>query len=320
MNLVSDWSIDVSSYDAKQVNGSYKPMDWTTAHTQGGIGTAIIKASEGTGWTDPAFPAQWAAAKAAGEVRAAYHFFRSNLMGTQQADYFLNILHANGFTSNDFVMMDFETQDGMDATTCLVRANSFIAEINKTVPASHILIYTYPSFWQQIGGCTNAPWAAAYKLAIAAWIKDTYIASIPISMFYATGLAAFKAQINSGVYIPPVLKPWKMAAVWQFTSRAAASAIPGYVGIKKAADYNAIYPSFLGGVTPPPQPTPIYINYKTTVNVNVRSGSADTSPVVGVIPANTHVMGENPAVISGTRTHVLTPLTGWVYSTYLVKI
>jgi hypothetical protein len=316
MGLVSDWSVDVSSYDAKQADGSYKPMNWTTAKTQGGIGTAIIKASEGTGWKDPSFTMQWAAAKSAGEVCVAYHFLRSNLDGKAQADYFLGILHTNGFSVNDFVMMDFETQDGMGGAVCLAQAKAFMTELNKTVVASHMLIYTYPAFWQAIGGCTNAPWAAQYKLAQAYWVKDLYIASLPINMFYASGLATFKQQIDSGQYLPMKLVPWIAPAIWQFTSRVSPSAVPGYVGIKKAVDYNAIYPSLLGGVTPPPST----ISYRTTVTVNVRSGAADTDPIIGTIPYNTIVTGENPAVVSGTRTHILTTMNGWVYTPYLIRI
>jgi GH25 family lysozyme M1 (1,4-beta-N-acetylmuramidase) len=318
-NLVSDWGIDVSSYDAKQNDGSYKAMDWATARTQGGIGTAIIKASEGTGWSDPAFPAQWAAAKVGGSVRVAYHFLRSNLSGTQQADYFLNILHNNGFNSNDFIMLDFETQDGTDRTLCLSRANAFMIEASKTIPVSHISLYTYPSFWNSLGGNINAPWAAQYKLVLAQWPKDYYIASLPINMFYSGTLATFKQQITTGQYLPMKLLPWKAPAIWQFTSRVSPSAIPGYVGIKKSVDYNAVYPSFLGGVTPPP-PVSTTISYKTTVTVNVRSCAQDACPIVGVVAINAIVTGENPAVVSGTRTHVLTPYNGWIYSSYLTKI
>ena len=217
-------------------------------------------------------------------------------------------------------MLDFETQDGQDANTCLTRANAFMTRVEKVMPASRMLIYTYPSFWNSIGGNRNAPWAARYKLAEAYWIKDWYIANQPLNLFYSNSLATLKAQINSGALLPMQLLPWKTPAIWQFTSRVSPSAIPGYVGIKKAADYNAVYPSF-GSVPPPVPPTPpapAYPKYKTAVNVNVRSGAADTDPVIGVLYRNTIVEVDTT---SGTRSHTISPNpTGWIYSTYLIKI
>ena len=322
MNLVSDWSIDVSSYDAKQANGSYAAMNWTAAHLLGGIGVAIIKSSEGTNWTDPAFAMQWQAAKNAGLVRVAYHFFRSNENAITQANYFKSILIKNGFiVGNDFIAADFETLDGKGGAFCLAAVSSFLYEVKKLIPASHMLIYTFPSFWQSIGGTGTAGiWATEYKLALAAWPKDLYIASIPLSLFNSATLEAFKAQINAGITLPPVLKPWRSPAIWQFTSRVNTNVIPGYVGVKKAVDYDAIYPSLLGGVipTPPVPPTPTFPQYITTVNVNLRSSPADTAPVIKVLPAGTVVQVD---ATSGTRSHVISPTPeGWIYSAYLKPV
>ena len=50
-------------------------IDWSLV-AAAGIKFAIIKATEGGSLLDPRFSTNWQAAKAAGIVRAAYHFFR----------------------------------------------------------------------------------------------------------------------------------------------------------------------------------------------------------------------------------------------------
>ena len=45
----------------------------------------IVKATEGTGYTDSSFAANWAAMPKAGVIRGAYHFFHPNLDAVMQA-------------------------------------------------------------------------------------------------------------------------------------------------------------------------------------------------------------------------------------------
>jgi len=322
MSMISGWGIDVSAYDAKQYSGALRPMDWVTARINGGITTAIIKASEGANYIDPAFLRQWQAAKDAGTQRVAYHFFRNNQDAVAQANLFKSIL-TNDFTPSDFIAVDFETQDGMLGSHCLSAVYLFLTEMKKTHPVDHMLLYTYPAFWQTIGGA-NATWAAEYKLWIAQWPKDTWILNFPINIFDAAGLASLKQQIVNGILLPPVVKPWASPAIWQFTARADTRAIPGYVGFKKVCDYNVVYPSLGDEPTPPPtppvNPSPVYPKYITTVNVNVRNGPLDTDPIIKVLIKGTTVTTDIPTQTSATRTHILTPLTGWIYSAYLNKL
>ena len=59
--------IDVSYYQGT--------IDWTSAKASG-IDFAYARISDGTGFIDPQFAANWANMKAAGIVRGAYQFFR----------------------------------------------------------------------------------------------------------------------------------------------------------------------------------------------------------------------------------------------------
>jgi hypothetical protein len=62
----------------------------------------------------------------------------------------------------------------------------------------------------------------------------------PLKVFDASGLAGLKAEIVAGSLRPVELKPWSGPAIWQFTARADTRAVPGYSGIKKVCDYNAV--------------------------------------------------------------------------------
>jgi len=72
--------IDVSHFQ--------REIDWA-AVAASGIGFGFIKATEGVGTLDRQFHANWAAAKDAGLLRGAYHFFHPTSPAAAQADWFL---------------------------------------------------------------------------------------------------------------------------------------------------------------------------------------------------------------------------------------
>ena len=229
------WAIDVSSYDSVLDKNTIQAIDWTRARDEGGLSLAIIKCSEGIR-QDPAFSVQW---KAVSGIlpRAAYHFFRSNVDAIKQAQACWTILSAAGFTKDDYVILDYETLDGLVPSRSLLLAASWLYEIEKygTVP----MIYTYPGFWQSIKG-PEATWAAKYPLALAQWPKDNWILKYSPTIFTADKLASLKKDIESGLLKPMMLKPWSSPAIWQFTSRVDSHAIPGHPAVKKVVDYDAV--------------------------------------------------------------------------------
>ena len=83
-----------------------------------GLSFAFVKASEGTGYTSPAYVKQAAAVKAAGLVLGAYHFAdRSD--GAKQAAHFLTVCGRD----TQLVAIDIEGKTAPDAAT----ARAFIA-------------------------------------------------------------------------------------------------------------------------------------------------------------------------------------------------
>ena len=211
-------------------------MDWTKARDEGGLSLAIIKCSEGLR-QDPAFNIQW---KAAGGVlpRAAYHFFRSNINAITQAQACWSTLSAAGFTKGDYLILDYETLDGVTPSKSLLSAASFLYELEKCGVTA--LVYTYPAFWQGFTGL-QVGWAARHPLMLAQWIRDTWILNMSPTIFNAARLTALKNDIEDGVLKHMALKPWDSPAIWQFTARADSKAIPGHPGLKKVVDYNAVF-------------------------------------------------------------------------------
>jgi hypothetical protein len=244
------WALDVSRYDAATGKDSLQAVDWKRAKDEGGLSMAIIKCTEGT-YKDPAFETQWWAAKGV-VARAAYHFFRSNLNAIKQAQNFWSIVSAAGFKQHDFVVLDFETLDGMIPTKALLAAASWLYELEKY--GTQPMIYTYPGFWKGAGG-ESATWAAKYPLMLAQWPKDNWILNYSPTVFTKDRLSVLKTSIENGTLKPVVLKPWASPAIWQFTSRVDTTAVPGHPAAKKVCDYNAVYMT-LPEVSPvPDQPS-----------------------------------------------------------------
>lgn len=67
-------------------------IDWEKVAKSKKVDFAIIKATEGSGWRDGRFQANWLGAKAKGLTVGAYHFFRPQYDAEQQAENFYKTL------------------------------------------------------------------------------------------------------------------------------------------------------------------------------------------------------------------------------------
>src|SRR5438034_1060907 len=79
--------VDVSYYQGH--------VDWKTAHAHG-IRFAFARVSDGTGFLDPQFGANWSGMKSAGVIRGVYQFFRPGQDPIAQANLLLNELKKHG--------------------------------------------------------------------------------------------------------------------------------------------------------------------------------------------------------------------------------
>ena len=107
--VVCDGVIDVSHH-----NGA---IDWP-AVAAAGIALAFIKATQGTGFVDPAFERNRNAAIAAGILAVPYHFLDTSDPDEQAG----NFLAATGLAAGQPAMLDWETAAPLAAVVAIGRA------------------------------------------------------------------------------------------------------------------------------------------------------------------------------------------------------
>jgi lysozyme len=90
--------IDVSHYQGA--------VDWASLKTKYSITWGAAKATEGTGYKDGQFPANWAKMRAAGLVRMAYHFAHPDNDPADDARTFLS--YVGSIEPTDIMVMDME--------------------------------------------------------------------------------------------------------------------------------------------------------------------------------------------------------------------
>jgi lysozyme len=144
--------------DVSDNNGDFDWHSW-----DGHIDFAMIKATEGpmekypTGWRDTQFERNWAGAKAIGLHRFAYHFARPDHDPAMQAKYFVDTIREAGFDLEDSIVLDFETNIGINGPLSVADAAFWAyvwcCEVERLIGMHHrILIFTYPWFAEQ-GNC-----------------------------------------------------------------------------------------------------------------------------------------------------------------------
>ncbi|MEH2444066.1 GH25 family lysozyme [Nostoc sp.] len=154
--------IDVADQDGR--------VDWTAVKNSGKT-FAFVKATEGVSIKDSAFAHHWQTMKTVGIIRGAYHFFHPHTSDpVQQAKEFLKTLGQ--LEPGDLPpVLDVEVTDKGNSQTVINAAKQWLAEVEKallqqTKKPIKPIIYTFPSFWQEIGNPSdfgNYPlWIAHY--------------------------------------------------------------------------------------------------------------------------------------------------------------
>ncbi len=171
------------------VSGHQGDVDWPGA-ANAGAKFVYVKATEGTGFTNPRFAQQYNGSYGAGMIRGAYHFARPDVSGgAAQANYFVD--HGGGWSADGRTLpgaLDAEYNPygdvcyGKDAAgmTAWIRdfANTYRARTGRW-PA----IYTSTNWWKRCTGNTAAfgaqspLWLARYHTEIgelpAGWPAQT---------------------------------------------------------------------------------------------------------------------------------------------------
>lgn len=161
-----------------------------------GIQFVIAKATEGTGFEDPAYLRNRTGAKAAGVVFTAYEFADPDTGrrdAIQDADHFLKVAKL---TSDDMVpVLDLETTDGLSDAELLKWTNAWCDRVEATLGVRP-MIYTSPSFWKERLSDSPALAIAGSRLWIAHWFAAQ--PTVPANNWSDTGYAIWQWS-NKGV-------------------------------------------------------------------------------------------------------------------------
>lgn len=125
--------IDVSNHQGQ--------IDWQAVNAAGYQFT-FIKASEGTTFRDPFFPANWQQARAAGLYTGAYHYGRPDVNGPEEeAGFFVSRVEQVGIREGDLLALDLEEGSGYLGDW----AYRFLTRV-ETLVGFKPLLYTSPGF------------------------------------------------------------------------------------------------------------------------------------------------------------------------------
>ena len=157
---------------------------------------AYMKATEGTTFDDPTFPANWAGAGAAGMYRGAYAFGHPNTDPVAAANYFLAETGSMTGSHDLPPVLDLETTDGQTPAAVAAWGLTWLHTVEAATQRLPIL-YTYPSFFTS-------------------------------SMGSPAGYGGFPLWIaNYGVSSPAVPSAWTTWTFWQYS---ATGSVPGITG------------------------------------------------------------------------------------------
>lgn len=184
---------DVASY--QHPGGA--SIDWTRVKASG-QSFALVKSTEGTGYTNPYFSGDWQSIRAAGMVRAAYHYAKPGSSATAQADLFVRTAGPMNSPGDLPPVLDLETTDGLGPAALADWARTFLQRVQSQTGRTPI-IYTYPSFWRDQMANTTA--FTQYPL----WIADYNGGNAPRT---------------------PLVGGWSTWTFWQYTDRGQVSGIP----------------------------------------------------------------------------------------------
>jgi len=178
--------IDVSWYQ--------KTIDWKEVATTKVF--AFIKATEGASLEDKLFTTNWTAARNAGLLRGAYHFFHPSADAIKQAEFFLSTV----VTCEMPPVLDVEASDNVPSARLVDGVNRWVEHITNRLRRP--LIYASPSFWQRLP-------ASDIEQKADLWIAEWEIEH------------------------PTKIGNWPGWSFWQYTSRGSVPGIAGSVDLNR---------------------------------------------------------------------------------------
>jgi lysozyme len=189
--------IDVSKWQGQ--------IDWHRVSTTG-VRFCFIKATEGTGHTDPSFVFNWQSARDAGILRGAYHYFHPRQDARVQAHALFQSLA--GDLGELPPALDVESAE-LTGSPLLASLSVFLNEW-QDLSGRPALIYTSPGFWNSYATPYPPEWPARHSLWVA----------------------------HYGVGRPTIPYPWLNFSFWQFTDRGEVAGITRFPARRPKVDLN----------------------------------------------------------------------------------
>lgn len=262
----------------------------------------IIKATEGTGYTNPTFKTQANQTLEAGKKLGLYHFIRSGIDGAAQADYFLS--QVSPFVGKAMLLLDVENEKNAQGVVISNVRNATGLEIAKAFldrvlakTGVRSVVYTNTDFEQ------NLNWSAIVKANYGLWVAQYSVMSA------ITGL-------HPRAY-PYKLVHWSGLVMFQYSSN---TIVPGYAaGIDVSIFYGDKatwdkYANPSGKVTKPvaskPSPKPAASapkwvaeskNYTLKTAVKLRTGTSTSSGIIATLPAGSQIKTDAAIITNAYR-------------------
>jgi GH25 family lysozyme M1 (1,4-beta-N-acetylmuramidase) len=325
---------DVASYQHPHPTKAHphgQPINWKKVR-KAGMDFAIVKATEGSTYTNPYFDGpyfhDYAAAASAGLVHGAYHFARPGFpivnSARSQAKFFAHVVGPVKTANTLPPALDLESTGGLDPAQLVTWAQAFELEMRKITGRTPIL-YTYPNFWTSDlanpAALARYPlWMAAYGVSRAPdadlwqYTSTAHVSGITgdvdLSKFIGSDELPW-STLSDGT----VKTPWKAASPGK--PQAATAAIdgttatvrwsPGDSGTKRIAKYvvtaspggmtKTVHGTTFGAVFSGLTPATSYTFTVAAVNaVGKGNASAPTNPVIPTVPTVLHAtVGEQLA-------------------------
>lgn len=215
--------VDVASYQ----HPAGAPIDWVAVRNAG-HNFAIVKATEGSGYTNPYFAGDWNGAAAAGLYRGAYHYARPALplsTAVDQARYFVS--RAGSMTGGVDLpgVLDLEETGGLGQRDLADWTRVWLGEVERLTGKLPIL-YTGYYFWRDNVG-NPADIGARYRLWLPSYPNDP----------------------NSTTFRPLVPAGWATWTFWQYTSTGSVPGISGNVDVNRFCCDGGTLAGMAGGGT-----------------------------------------------------------------------
>lgn len=262
-----------------------KAISWSKVK-QAGNSFAVIKASEGSSYTNPWYAKDVAGARSARLVVGAYHYARptsSMSSAVSQARYFASVIGDVRTSGTLPPILDLETTGGLSAGQLVTWAQVFTETVRELTGRTPV-VYTYVSFWSSHMAGTNA----------------------------FTRFPLWLAYYHANVY-PPLIGGWADHTMWQYTDRARVPGIPGGVDRNRFMGTAAELAALADGtatapwpVSAPGAPSPVRASGAVRSAAvswvpGATNGSLPTSYTVTAAPGGASV------TVPGTRTSATVP-------------